>query len=147
MICICRGRFEYIPCQMTQMSQTHLGSLGSCLRAVLRSAWSESTSYAALTCSPKTTMAWWLCSWFTTKTKDFDGSQSITFYIFWLAHFWCVSCTYPFFLKCDPYIKISLGKKIIDDRDHYKPNTLNPDFGRWEYKYWSIYMHLIFPLF
>ncbi|TRY56790.1 hypothetical protein DNTS_035606 [Danionella cerebrum] len=31
---------------------------------------------------------------------------------------------------CDPYIKISLGRKVIDDRDHYKPNTLNPDFGR-----------------
>ncbi|XP_014378104.1 myoferlin isoform X2 [Alligator sinensis] len=31
---------------------------------------------------------------------------------------------------CDPYIKISLGKKVIEDRDHYVPNTLNPIFGR-----------------
>uniref|UniRef100_A0A8C3IJT3 Myoferlin n=1 Tax=Chrysemys picta bellii TaxID=8478 RepID=A0A8C3IJT3_CHRPI len=31
---------------------------------------------------------------------------------------------------CDPYIKITLSKKVIEDRDHYVPNTLNPDFGR-----------------
>ncbi|XP_036294466.1 myoferlin isoform X5 [Pipistrellus kuhlii] len=31
---------------------------------------------------------------------------------------------------CDPYIKITLGKKVIEDRDHYVPNTLNPIFGR-----------------
>jgi len=32
--------------------------------------------------------------------------------------------------QCDPYIKISLGRKTMDDRDNYKPNTLNPEFGR-----------------
>uniref|UniRef100_A0A3Q3J2K7 C2 domain-containing protein n=1 Tax=Monopterus albus TaxID=43700 RepID=A0A3Q3J2K7_MONAL len=31
---------------------------------------------------------------------------------------------------CDPYIKITLGRKTLNDRDHYKPNTLNPEFGR-----------------
>ncbi|XP_069548793.1 myoferlin [Brachyistius frenatus] len=31
---------------------------------------------------------------------------------------------------CDPYIKITVGRKILDDRDNYKPNTLNPEFGR-----------------
>ncbi|KAG7226386.1 hypothetical protein INR49_013797 [Caranx melampygus] len=32
--------------------------------------------------------------------------------------------------RCDPYIKISLGKKTIEDRDHYIPNTISPLFGR-----------------
>nr|XP_057917197.1 myoferlin-like isoform X2 [Doryrhamphus excisus] len=32
--------------------------------------------------------------------------------------------------RCDPYMKISLGKNTIDDRDHYLPNTTNPVFGR-----------------
>uniref|UniRef100_A0A8B9P4B0 Myoferlin n=1 Tax=Apteryx owenii TaxID=8824 RepID=A0A8B9P4B0_APTOW len=31
---------------------------------------------------------------------------------------------------CDPYIKITLNKKVIEDRDNYVPNTLNPIFGR-----------------
>ncbi|XP_040034731.2 myoferlin [Gasterosteus aculeatus] len=31
---------------------------------------------------------------------------------------------------CDPYVKISLGRKKLDDRDNYKPNTLDPEFGR-----------------
>uniref|UniRef100_A0A3Q3ET99 Myoferlin like n=1 Tax=Kryptolebias marmoratus TaxID=37003 RepID=A0A3Q3ET99_KRYMA len=33
---------------------------------------------------------------------------------------------------CDPYIKITLGRKTLDDRDNYKPNTLNPEFGMFE---------------
>ncbi|XP_064420959.1 dysferlin [Latimeria chalumnae] len=32
--------------------------------------------------------------------------------------------------KCDPYIKISLGKKSINDQDHYIPCTLEPVFGK-----------------
>ncbi|KAI9518573.1 hypothetical protein NQZ68_035943 [Dissostichus eleginoides] len=32
--------------------------------------------------------------------------------------------------RCDPYIKMSLGKNTIDDRDHYLPNTTTPVFGR-----------------
>ncbi|XP_041829318.1 myoferlin-like isoform X2 [Melanotaenia boesemani] len=32
--------------------------------------------------------------------------------------------------RCDPYIKISVGRNTIEDRDNYLPNTLNPVFGR-----------------
>ncbi|KAM9837553.1 myoferlin-like [Aulostomus maculatus] len=32
--------------------------------------------------------------------------------------------------RCDPYIKIALGRKTVEDRDHYLPNTTNPVFGR-----------------
>lgn len=35
--------------------------------------------------------------------------------------------------QCDPYVKISLGRKTHDDRDNYKPNTLNPELGRLDY--------------
>ncbi|XP_072858294.2 dysferlin isoform X7 [Pogona vitticeps] len=32
--------------------------------------------------------------------------------------------------KCDPYVKISVGKKSINDQDHYIPCTLEPVFGK-----------------
>uniref|UniRef100_A0A673T7Q7 Dysferlin n=1 Tax=Suricata suricatta TaxID=37032 RepID=A0A673T7Q7_SURSU len=33
-------------------------------------------------------------------------------------------------LKCDPYIKISIGKKSVSDQDNYIPCTLEPVFGK-----------------
>ncbi|XP_026792840.2 dysferlin isoform X1 [Pangasianodon hypophthalmus] len=32
--------------------------------------------------------------------------------------------------KCDPYIKITLGKKSVNDHDNYIPCTLDPVFGK-----------------
>ncbi|KAH8869192.1 Otoferlin [Schistosoma japonicum] len=40
--------------------------------------------------------------------------------------------------KSDPYLIVSLGKSIINDRDDYKPKTLNPVFG----KYYEFVAHL-----
>uniref|UniRef100_A0A8C7F3H9 Dysferlin, limb girdle muscular dystrophy 2B (autosomal recessive) n=1 Tax=Oncorhynchus kisutch TaxID=8019 RepID=A0A8C7F3H9_ONCKI len=34
--------------------------------------------------------------------------------------------------KCDPYVKISLGNKSINDHDNYLPCTLDPVFGKYE---------------
>uniref|UniRef100_A0A8C3XKS5 C2 domain-containing protein n=1 Tax=Chelydra serpentina TaxID=8475 RepID=A0A8C3XKS5_CHESE len=31
---------------------------------------------------------------------------------------------------CDPYVRVTLGKKKLGDRDQYLPNTLEPVFGR-----------------
>ncbi|XP_074141635.1 LOW QUALITY PROTEIN: dysferlin [Sminthopsis crassicaudata] len=32
--------------------------------------------------------------------------------------------------KCDPYIKISVGKKSVNDQENYIPSTLEPVFGK-----------------
>ncbi|NXA90254.1 DYSF protein, partial [Melanocharis versteri] len=32
--------------------------------------------------------------------------------------------------KCDPYVKISVGKKSINDQENYLPCTLEPVFGK-----------------
>ncbi|XP_060691971.1 dysferlin isoform X2 [Hemiscyllium ocellatum] len=32
--------------------------------------------------------------------------------------------------KCDPYVKVSLGKRSVSDQDNYIPCTLDPEFGR-----------------
>ncbi|CAH8649333.1 unnamed protein product [Heterobilharzia americana] len=40
--------------------------------------------------------------------------------------------------KSDPYLIVSLGKTVINDRDDYKPKTLNPVFG----KYYEFIAHL-----
>ena len=33
-------------------------------------------------------------------------------------------------VQCDPYVKISLGKKTISDQENYVPCTLEPVFGK-----------------
>ncbi|MEQ2277801.1 hypothetical protein XENORESO_007934, partial [Xenotaenia resolanae] len=33
--------------------------------------------------------------------------------------------------KCDPYVKITLGKKTISDHENYIPCTLDPEFGKY----------------
>lgn len=33
-------------------------------------------------------------------------------------------------LQCDPYIRISIGKKSVSDQDSYIPCTLEPVFGK-----------------
>lgn len=54
---------------------------------------------------------------------------------------------YPFSVQCDPYIKIMLGRKTVDDRDNYKPNTLNPVFGRWDAVEMCCFKKIFFLIF
>lgn len=32
--------------------------------------------------------------------------------------------------QCDPYVKITLGKKTVNDHENYVPCTLDPVFGK-----------------
>uniref|UniRef100_A0A663N8N5 Dysferlin n=1 Tax=Athene cunicularia TaxID=194338 RepID=A0A663N8N5_ATHCN len=54
---------------------------------------------------------------------------------FFLRHqYYCavtLSCVYfHAHLQCDPYVKISVGKKSINDQENYIPCTLEPVFGK-----------------
>lgn len=42
-----------------------------------------------------------------------------------------VTLSVPPCWQCDPYVRVSLGKKKLGQRDQYVPNTLEPVFGRY----------------
>ena len=33
-------------------------------------------------------------------------------------------------MQCDPFLKVKMGKKEINDKDNYIPSQLNPIFGK-----------------
>ena len=35
-----------------------------------------------------------------------------------------------FWIQADPYVKLTIGKHVVKDRDNYVPKQLNPSFGR-----------------
>ena len=35
--------------------------------------------------------------------------------------------------KSDPYLIVKLGEQIMNDREHYIPKQLNPEFGKYYY--------------
>lgn len=54
------------------------------------------------------------------------------FLVFYVCY-WAAEMNQMFPYQCDPYVKITLGKKTLDDRENYCPNTLNPEMGRWDW--------------
>ena len=42
-----------------------------------------------------------------------------------------ISTFFPsFWIQADPYVKLTIGKHVVKDRDNYVPKQLNPSFGR-----------------
>lgn len=40
--------------------------------------------------------------------------------------------------QCDPYVKITLGKKTVNDHENYIPCTLDPVFGKYVTSLWAL---------
>lgn len=121
--CICRAHSKCTPCQMTQVLLPLHVSSESCQIVDLRSVLLGFMWYGALSCSPKTTMAEW--GWIVIIINKCSRFRQM---LLWLAPSGWTGVLFS--AQCDPYIKISLGRNSIDDRDHYLPNTTNPVFGR-----------------
>lgn len=130
-----RVHSRFTHCLMTQACQLHLASSESFLRVDHRSAWSEYMWCPVLTCSLRIQTAWCVSYMkLQLKSSSFNPVQILPHNLSQLWKRWILSTLfiYPFSVQCDPYIKITLGRKTVDDRDNYKPNTLNPVFGRWD---------------
>lgn len=48
-----------------------------------------------------------------------------------------------FSTQCDPYVKITLGRKTVDDHENYIPCTLDPVFGKYVSSLWDFLVCLV----
>lgn len=45
--------------------------------------------------------------------------------------------------QCDPYVKITLGRKTVDDHENYIPCSLDPIFGKYVSSLWDFLVCLV----